>query len=94
MITVPHGVIGAGGQALEFRGSLEDLQALVASIGEPGHWLHRGAFESFVLDDETTNLTLNWWPSSGTLTLVGDPAEREWFVGTLRQALSEREAGG
>ncbi|MFQ6539151.1 MULTISPECIES: hypothetical protein [Aphanothece] len=61
---------------MHFHGSLQDLQALVASLGLPCHWEHKGPFEMAVFDDGESNLRLNWWPGSGELRLVGDPAQR------------------
>jgi hypothetical protein len=29
---------------MEFRGSLEELQALVEGLGIPGQWVHKGTF--------------------------------------------------
>ena len=61
---------------MNFNGSLEDLQALVGRLSIPCHWEHKGSFELCVFDDDRSNLKLNWWPVSGTLTLVGDPEVR------------------
>ncbi|MCT0217824.1 hypothetical protein KQ304_02250 [Synechococcus sp. CS-1329] len=72
---------------MQFNGSLEELQALVAQLGQPGHWVHQGAFEMYVLDAEDTNIRLNWWPRSGELRLVGDPAERVGLEAALRALL-------
>jgi hypothetical protein len=61
---------------MTFRGSLEELAALVQQLGLDCHWEHKGAFELCVFDDGATNLKLNWWPETGALTLVGDPEQR------------------
>ncbi len=74
---------------MEFKGSLEELQALVAGLGQRGHWVHEGSFEMFVVDDAETNLRLNWWPGSGQLQLVGDPAQRLTLLKQLEQRLAE-----
>lgn len=58
--------------SLTFHGSLTELQALVASLGVPCHWEHKGPFELAVFDDPASNLKLNWWPATGVLELVGD----------------------
>ena len=61
---------------MTFRGSLEELTAVVGQLGVPCHWEHKGSFELCVFDDGVSNLKLNWWPASGELTLVGDPEQR------------------
>ncbi|HHG2223763.1 MULTISPECIES: hypothetical protein [unclassified Synechococcus] len=76
------------GGGMRFNGSLEELQALVAQLGQPGHWVHQGAFEMYVLDDEETNIRLNWWPRSGDLSLVGDPAQRVDLEAALKALLA------
>jgi hypothetical protein len=73
-----------------FQGTLEELQALVESLGCVGHWVHEGAFEMLVIEDGESNLRLNWWPGSGTLMLVGDPAQRKGLEERLREALAGR----
>jgi hypothetical protein len=72
---------------MRFSGSLEELQSVVGSLGHPGHWEHKGSYELFVFDEEHTNLRLNWWPRTGELRLVGDPAEREPFEAALIERL-------
>ncbi len=74
---------------MQFNGSLEELQVLVTRLGQPGHWVHQGAFEMFVLDDEETNIRLNWWPGTGELRLVGDPAQRMGLEQGLEVLLAE-----
>ena len=73
---------------MEFRGSLEELQVLVEGLGIQGQWVHKGSFEMFVVEDGESNLKLNWWPDTGALRLVGDPAQRQGLVERLQQALS------
>lgn len=73
---------------MEFRGSLEELQALVEGLGIPGRWVNRGPFEMFVVEDGESNLMLNWWSETGVLQLVGDPAQRRGLVDRLQQALA------
>lgn len=75
---------------MQFRGSRLELQALIEGLGEPGRWEDKGAFEMFVFADEQTNLRLNWWPDTGVLMLVGDPAERVEFQTALQEALARR----
>ena len=76
--------------AMIFLGTLDELKALVDRLACPGHWEHKGQFEMFVCEQADTNLKLNWWPQSGTLTIVGDPAEREEMQEDLARLLAER----
>ena len=62
---------------MNVQGSLEELQQLVAQLGVPCRWQHRGAFQMATFDDGVSNLKLNWWPASGELRLVGDPEVRD-----------------
>ena len=79
--------------ALTFHGSLAELQALVASLGVPCHWEHKGPFELAVFDDPASNLKLNWWPATGVLELVGDPEVRVGMEQRLAAALAGPAAG-
>lgn len=79
--------------ALTFHGSLAELQALVASLGVPCHWEHKGPFELAVFDDPASNLKLNWWPATGVLELVGDPEIRVGMEQRLAAALAGPAAG-
>ncbi len=73
---------------MTFNGTLEERQALVADLGCLGHWVRQGAFERLVIEDGVSNLRLNWWPGTGTLMLVGDPAQRRELEPRLKQALA------
>jgi len=73
-----------------FNGTLEELQSLVEGLGCFGHWFHEGAFEMLVIEDGESNLRLNWWPGTGTLMLVGDPAQRRGLEPRLKEALAGR----
>lgn len=75
---------------MTFNGSLAELQALVEGLGCVGHCVHEGAFEMLVIEDGVSNLRLNWWPGSGTLMLVGDPAQRRELEPRLKEALAGR----
>ena len=77
---------------MRFPGTLEELKAIVTTLGHPGHWEHKGAYELFVFDEKQTNLRLNWWPGTGELTLVGDPAERT-TIGPILEALLAADGG-
>jgi hypothetical protein len=59
-----------------FRGSREQLAALVDQLGIPCRWDYKGAWMLCTFDDGVSNLKLNWWPHSGELRLVGDPEVR------------------
>ena len=74
---------GSDAPSVQFHGSLDELKSIVTSLDHPGHWEHKGVYELFVFDEKHTNLRLNWWPESGALTLVGDPAYRDTFQAAL-----------
>jgi hypothetical protein len=73
-----------------FTGTLAELQELVRSLGCEGHWVNQGPFEMLVIEDGESNLRLNWWPGTGALMLVGDPAQRMDLEQRLRDALASR----
>ena len=73
---------------MTFNGTLEELQALVADLGCLGHWVHQGSFEMLVVEDGVSNLRINWWPGTGTVMLVGDPAQRRDLEPRLKEALA------
>jgi len=75
---------------VQFKGSLAELQELVSNLGCVGHWVHEGAFEMLVIEDGVSNLRLNWWPGTGSLLLVGDPAQRRELEPRLKEALEGR----
>ena len=74
---------------MDFQGSLEELQALVAQLGVPCHWQHKGAYELALFDDGISNLKLNWWPLTGELRLVGDPEVRDDILEKLQILLQD-----
>ncbi len=73
---------------VQFKGSLAELQELVSGLGCAGHWVHQGVYEMLVIEDGESNLRLNWWPDTGALMLVGDPAQRMDLEHRLRDALT------
>jgi hypothetical protein len=73
---------------MQFKGSLEELKALVAELDVPCRWQHRGVFEMAIFEDEVSNLKLNWWPATGQLQVVGDPEVREGVVEKLTALLN------
>ena len=78
---------------MNFNGSIDDLQELVASLGIPCRWQSREAFQMAVFEDGVSNLKLNWWPGDGRLELVGDPAQREDLVLRLQALLKQHPDG-
>ena len=78
---------------MQFTGSSDDLQQLVAALGIHCRWQSRGAFQMAVFEDGVSNLKLNWWPGAGKLELVGDPAQRVELLLRL-QALLEQHPDG
>ena len=74
---------------MKFTGSLEQLQQLLESLGVCCHWEHKGVFEVAVIEDGVSNLKMNWWPHSGDLRVVGDPAQREPFIQLLQSKLGD-----
>jgi hypothetical protein len=72
---------------MQFHGTLEALQALVAQLGVPCRWQHKGSFQMAVFEDGVSNLKLNWWPQSGELRLVGDPEVRDAIARRLAALL-------
>lgn len=72
---------------MNYSGSLEDLKALLASLDVACHWQHMGDYELAVIEDGVSNLRLNWWPSTGELTLIGDPAQRSPLLEQLQSAI-------
>ena len=79
---------------MNFKGSIEDLQELVAALDVPCRWQSMGAFKVAVFEDGVSNLKLNWWPREGTLKLVGDPAQRVDLLLRLQALLEHHPDGG
>ncbi|MEB3307952.1 MAG: hypothetical protein VKK98_07370 [Cyanobacteriota bacterium] len=73
-----------------FKGSLDELKLVVAQLGVPCSWHHKGAYELAVFEDGVSNLKLNWWPLKGDLRLVGDPEVRDDLQRRLEQLLSRQ----
>jgi hypothetical protein len=78
---------------LIFRGSFEQLQALVGSLEIPCEWIHKGPFQMAVFHDGESNLRLNWWPETGEVSLVGDPAQRIALQERVQLLLERHDAG-
>ncbi len=63
--------------ARKFKGSIEQLKAVVEMTGSSGEWLDKGrGYWQFRGND---NAILNWWQSSGTITFQGPVVERQEF---------------
>jgi len=73
---------------VKFQGTRDELDAILNGLGVQCHWEHKGAFEMAVIDDGVSNLKLNWWPDSGEIQLVGDPAQRLPLIQRLEPLLA------
>ena len=58
---------------MEFKGSLEELAALIDAAGVAGHWNDEGVFHEFVADD---GALLNWWPTTSVVSIEGNAVAR------------------
>ena len=70
---------------MEFKGSLEDLKAIVSLLHLNGHWIDEGAFHTFSTDNGEH---INVWPESGALEVQGHPAASKELEQRLRQAIA------
>jgi hypothetical protein len=73
---------------LRFKGSLEELQKIVARCAIPGDWqLHTGNYYRFLTH---AGAMLNWWPTTKAMNFQGKEAEhfKDLF---LRHTLVEVE---
>ncbi|MCU0528167.1 MAG: hypothetical protein MUD04_01470 [Cyanobium sp. Prado107] len=73
---------------MKFQGTRDELDAILNGLGVQCHWEHKGGFEMAVIDDGVSNLKLNWWPDSGEIQLVGDPAQRLPLIQRLEPLLA------
>ena len=55
-----------------FRGDFEDLHRLVANAGTAGYW--RELPNGHIQFRSVGGAVLNWWPTTGTITVQGKPA--------------------
>lgn len=78
---------------MKFQGTLEELQAVVAQLGVPCQWQHKGAYELALFEDGVSNLKLNWWPQTGEMRLVGDPEVRDDILKKLQILLQDLNPG-
>lgn len=56
---------------MRFLGPWDQLQGLVAQLGLDGHWRELGPCR---IHRFRCGVSLNWWPASGEIRLVGPPA--------------------
>lgn len=73
---------------MNFHGTLGELQDLIRSAGIVATWENHGPYEVAVVEDGVSNLRLNWWPATGVIQLVGDPAQRVPLLERLNQILA------
>ncbi len=70
---------------MEFKGSIEELQAIVKELGLTGHWHDEGLFYLFHSDD---GAILNWWTKTSVVSFQGIPDKKKRF-----KALFEEKMG-
>ena len=56
---------------MTFHGPWDQLQGLVAQLGLDGHWRELGPCRTHRF---RCSVSLNWWPATGEIRLVGPPA--------------------
>lgn len=66
---------------MQFKGSFQELQALVKELGKTGHWVNEGAFYEFLTDD---GVRLNWWPKSHVMSFQGAPERKQEFINLFK----------
>lgn len=69
----------------KFRGSLDELKAIVSESGYLGQWSQNNGHHIFRSDDRSI---LNWWPSTGTLNVQGPNEPKNKLEATLSVALA------
>jgi hypothetical protein len=62
---------------MEFKGSIQDLRAIVDEMEITGHWNDEGVLYVFWADD---GAVLNWWPKTQVLSFQGRPERRKHFM--------------
>ena len=71
-----------------FKGDFEDLHTLVANSGTPGYW--RELPNGHIQFRSVRGAVLNWWPTTGTITVQGKPAAVDEFKLSLAALMIER----
>ena len=75
-----------------FRGTREQLDAIVLATGSAGQWEWMPAgFWQFKRPD---GAILNWWPTTGTFNFQGSPAARDAFKLALITVVGEALTSG
>jgi hypothetical protein len=68
---------------MQFKGTLQDLQAIVSLLHLDGHWIDEGEFHTFrCVSGECINL----WPARGELQVNGHPNASTDLERRLKQA--------
>jgi hypothetical protein len=80
----------------KFKGSLTELQEVVAACKIRGKWQKSAEHHCYRFISKSKKMVLNWWPHTGTINFQGKRQERfEALV--LKHApdsLSEADSGG
>jgi hypothetical protein len=66
----------------KFRGSLEELQELVATTGIDGEWIEQKQLTQYRAD---SGAILNFWSSTGTVNFQGPPSAAKEFEAAVFQ---------
>ncbi|MCX5956515.1 MAG: hypothetical protein NTW51_08940 [Cyanobacteria bacterium] len=72
---------------MSFKGSLEDLRALVSLLHLQGHWIDEGPLQSFSTE---SGEHINFWPASGELQVKGHPQASQDLAARLEQAIDSQ----
>jgi hypothetical protein len=70
---------------MAFKGSLEDLKALITLLHLQGHWIDEGPLQSFSTEGGEH---INFWPASGELQVKGHPQASRELMARLEQAIA------
>jgi hypothetical protein len=70
---------------MQFKGSFEDLKALITLLHLQGHWVDGGEFHTFSTDQGEH---INFWPDTGLLEVQGHPEESRRLEARLGEMLA------
>jgi ribonuclease HIII len=78
----------------KFKGSLAELQQIVAACKVRGKWQKSAEHHYYRFISKTKTMVLNWWPSTGTINFQGKRQERFMasFLKHAADALSQSDA--